>query len=220
MFDPFVLDREDPIYQAVMQRQMRIVEGDDGPIDETWFTGVRSTQIIYLHNPVTSYQAAAFSQPHLQRSFIHEDPEQQGLEDFVVDNVFWKGWNTRQHMGSKWQGITRFEVRAPSDVPTTPLATWLESRHFAEERWRQGQEQVKWYKECVGQTNWLDVDSAQPNAEVFNMTARQWQTYWTENTVQLVRSQNEVAEFFYDFANAVSMETPKPHTQYTVVSQS
>ena len=61
MFDPFILDREDPIYKAVMQRQMPIVEGDDGPIDETWFTGVRSTQIIYLHNPVTSYQAAAFS---------------------------------------------------------------------------------------------------------------------------------------------------------------
>ena len=219
MFDPFVLDREDPIYQVVMQKQMPIVEGAEGPIDETWFTGVRSTQLIYFHNPVSSYQAAAYPRSHLQRNFINEDPEEQGLEDFVVDNVFWKRWNTRQHMGTKWQGITRFEVRAPSDVPTTPLATWLESRHFAEELWRQGQKQVKWYKECVGQTNWLDLENAQPIAEVFNMTAQQWQAYWTENTIQLVRSQNEVAELFYNFANAVSMETPTPHTQYKGISE-
>lgn len=219
MFDPFVLDRSDPIYQIVMKKQMPVITGEDGPIDETWFTGVRNTQVIYLHNPVTSYRAAASSTPVTSPNYIAGEEAPMGLHDWVVDNVFWKGWNTRQHMGAKWQGLTRFEVRAPSDVPTTPLATWLEARHFAEELWRQGQKQVKWYQMCVRQANWLDSEGAQPVAEVFAMSVPQWQKYWTEATSELVRSQGEVAELFYNFANAVALDAPKPHTQYRGISE-
>ena len=106
MFDPFVLDRSDPIYQIVMKKQMPVVTGEAGPIDETWFTGVRNTQIIYLHNPVTSYRAAASTDPLTRPNYIAGDEAPMGLHDWVVDNVFWKGWNTRQHMGTKWQGLT------------------------------------------------------------------------------------------------------------------
>ena len=219
MFDPFVLDRSDPIYQHVMQKQMPIVKGDDGPIDETWFTGVRNTQLIYLHNPVTSYRAASSTYPLLRFNYVDVERHTTGLHDWVVDNVFWKGWNTRQHMGTKWQGVTRFEVRAPSDMLTTPLATWMEARHFAEELWRHGQKQVRWYQTCIVDTCWLQTEAAQPVAEIFNMSVPEWQRYWTNATEELVRSQSEVAELFYNFANAVAIETPKPHSQYRGISE-
>ena len=120
MFDPFVLERNDPIYKEVMEKQMPLNPDGSEPITEKWFTGVRSTQLIYLRNPITSYESGAFTPREMreiiQRNFIRgqyvEQWVQDGLHDFVMDNVFWTGWNTRQHMGAPWQGITRFEVTA------------------------------------------------------------------------------------------------------------
>lgn len=61
MFDPFVLERNDPIYKEVMEKQMPLNPDGSDPITEKWFTGVRSTQLIYLHNPITSYESGAFT---------------------------------------------------------------------------------------------------------------------------------------------------------------
>ena len=196
-------------------------DGSD-PITEKWFTGVRSTQLIYLHNPITSYESGAFTPREMreiiQRNFIRgqyvEQWVQDGLHDFVMDNVFWTGWNTRQHMGAPWQGITRFEVRHPDDVIPTPMATWMEARHFAEELWRMGQTQTEWFRQCTKAADWQNAQHAQPLAETFLMNSEEWQTYWMEATADLVTTQTEVAEAFYNFVNAAVIKPPEPHREY------
>lgn len=156
MFDPFVLAR-DAIYKAVMVNQMPTIPQGQGPITEEWFTGVRSIQLIYLHNPISSWESGAHTPQEMreiiQRNFIRgeyvQDWVQDGLHDFMVDNIWWTGWNTRQHMGAPWQGVTRFEVRHPDDIVPTPMATWMEARHFAEELWRMGQNMMMWFRLCT-----------------------------------------------------------------------
>lgn len=221
MFDPFVLQRDDPIYKEVMEKQMPLNPDGSEPITEKWFTGVRSTQLIYLHNPITSYESGAFTPREMreiiQRNFIRgqyvEQWVQDGLHDFLMDNVFWTGWNTRQ-LGAPWQGITRFEVRHPDDVIPTPMATWMEARHFAEELWRMGQTQTEWFRRCTKAADWQNAQHAQPLAETFLMNSEEWQTYWTEATADLVTTQTEVAEAFYNFVNAAVIKPPEPHREY------
>ena len=222
MFDPFVLDRSDPIYEIVMVRQMPVVKDGTGPINESWFTGVRSTQLIYLHNPISSWHQGAHTPQEMneviQANFVG-DPEQRertgvGLHDFVMDNIFWTGWNTRQHMGAAWQGVTRFEVRHPDDMIPSTMATWMEARYFAEDLWRMGQEQMRWFRLCTGAADWQNAQHAEPLAETFQMSSEQWQDYWINATADLVTSQGEIAEAFYNFVNAAVIKPPEAHREY------
>ena len=117
-------------------------------------------------------------------------------------------------MGAPWQGITRFEVRHPDDVIPTPMATWMEARHFAEELWRMGQTQTEWFRHCTKAADWQNAQHAQPLAETFLMNSEEWQTYWMEATADLVTTQTEVAEAFYNFVNAAVIKPPEPHREY------
>lgn len=59
-------------------------------------------------------------------------------KDHILDNLYWKGWNTALDLGRQWRGVTRFLTLDP--IPDHPaLATWMQSRAFIEELWRHGQ---------------------------------------------------------------------------------
>ena len=59
-------------------------------------------------------------------------------KDYILDNIYWKGWNTALDLGRQWRGVTRFLTLDP--IPDHPvLATWMQGRAFVEDLWRHGQ---------------------------------------------------------------------------------
>ena len=59
----------------------------------------------------------------------------QASKEYLVDNIFWKGWNASVHMNQLWRGVTRFVTMDPmKDHPI--LATWNQGRAAAEDLWR------------------------------------------------------------------------------------
>ncbi|CAL1140460.1 unnamed protein product [Cladocopium goreaui] len=131
-----------------------------GGITKEWITGVRATQIYYLHNPLRWGQARQInaSTNQTEDPFGRRTPGQM-MNEFVLDNLNWRGqgirprWNTQQDLQRLWQGITRFQIRDPEDPPAT-LQTWMRGRYFAEEMWRDGQHAVEAFVSLRDAAGW------------------------------------------------------------------
>eukprot|EP00435_Cladocopium_sp_Y103_P046235 s919_g13.t1 len=162
MFDVLAFHRDEPDSEAPL-KDLQL----PGGLTQEWITGVRATQVYYLHNPLRWGQArqvhAATSQA--DDPFGRRTPGQM-MNEFILDNVNWQGqgvrprWNTQQDLQTSWQGITRFQIRDPDDPPAT-LCTWMRARHFAEDVWRDGRQMVEAFVSFRDAVGW-------PNVSVLN----------------------------------------------------
>ena len=70
-------------------------------------------------------------------------------KDYILDNLYWKGWKTAVDLGRQWRGVTRFLTLDP--IPDHPvLATWTQGRAFIEELWRHGQRTSRAFRGLQG----------------------------------------------------------------------
>lgn len=94
---------------------------------------------------------------------FYQRPPSLMMNDFIVDNLTWVGqgmrpqWNTQQNLGGFWQGLTRYQIKDPTEYKI-PFDAWMKGRHHAEQMWRDGQKAVQAFLEIREATGWPNYD--------------------------------------------------------------
>ena len=94
---------------------------------------------------------------------FYQRPPSLMMNDFIVDNLTWVGqgmrpqWNTQQNLGGFWQGLTRYQIKDPTEYKI-PFDAWMKGRHHAEQMWRDGHKAVQAFLEIREATGWPNYD--------------------------------------------------------------
>lgn len=177
LFHPFYPPPDQP-----GQREYHINEPElpEGYSSED-FSGWRTTQVIYVHNPLTMMETQGVRGHYLRTADPIRLTGPVRLHEIMIDNILWTGWNTQQHLGAPWQGITRFQVSKGTEPS---LKGWLTLREAAEDLWKEAQQVLQIARYISQSTGWPRNGTAQLE-EVQRMQE------------QVFRNQREVAEIFY-----------------------
>ena len=192
-----------------------------GGITKEWITGVRATQIYYLHNPLRWGQARQInaSTKQTEDPFGRRTPGQM-MNEFVLDNLNWRGqgirprWNTQQDFQTLWQGITRFQIRDPEDPPAT-LQTWMRGRYFAEEMWRDGQHAVEAFVSLRDAAGWPNDSLLRHRLGPLEMPeVNEVVEHISDSQQQMLEIQKEFQEVFFNYINYSELPCPSPKSTH------
>ena len=192
-----------------------------GGITKEWITGVRATQIYYLHNPLRWGQARQInaSTNQTEDPFGRRTPGQM-MNEFVLDNLNWRGqgirprWNTQQDLQTLWQGITRFQIRDPEDPPAT-LQTWMRGRYFAEEMWRDGQHAVEAFVSLRDAAGWPNDSLLRHRLGPLEMPeVNEVVEHISDSQQQMLEMQKELQEVFFNYINYSELPCPSPKSTH------
>ena len=157
------------------------------------FSGWRTTQVIYVHNPLPRMNSQGVFGDYLRTADPIRVTGPLRLHELLVDNILWTGWNSQQDLGAPWQGITRFQVSKGSEPS---LKGWLTKRQQAEELWKEAQ-QVMHLARYIGRTTGWPRDTQGQLEEVQRMHE------------EVFHNQNEVAEIFYQAMQQADARQPR-----------
>eukprot|EP00435_Cladocopium_sp_Y103_P039904 s522_g10.t1 len=196
-------------------------------IGKEWITGVRATQVYFRHNPLRwgqARQVAAAAQPSMMSDLFRRRSSMDMMNDFILDNVNWVGqglrpqWNTQQHLGGYWQGLTRFQIRDPQEYPTT-LDTWMKGRHHAEQVWRDGQRAVEAYVSCRA-AGWPNCDLMTQRLGPLDLPEVQTEVQrLSDAATDLQAVHRELQEVFFTFVHFLELPCPPQKSQYAGIKE-
>lgn len=194
LFHPFYPPPDEPGWLEYPAGEPQL---PDGYCSED-FSGWRTTQVIYLHNPLTQNETQGMTGSYISTADPIRLTGPLRLHEIVVDNILWTGWNTQQHLGGQWQGITRFQVSKGSEPALCGL---LKMREAAEGLWKESQ-QVLEMARYVGRTMGWPRSEQGHREEVQRMQE------------EVFHNQNEVAEIFYQTLQQADARQPRIRPTY------
>ena len=162
------------------------------------FSGWRTTQVIYIHNPLRTGQTQGIRGDFLRPGEPLRQTGPLRLHELIVDNIMWTGWNTQQHLGGQWQGITRFLVSKGSEPS---LAGWVHLRQPVEELWQEGQELVRLAR-FIGATSCWPQMTEKAAEEIQRINE------------DVFHNQTEIAEVYYQVLQEADARQPKQAATY------
>jgi len=216
MFDPLAFHRDTP-ESEMPETSLKL----PGGISREWITGVRATQVHYLHNPLRWGQARQINAAANQGDdpFGRRTPGQM-MNEFMLDNLHWAGdgirprWNTQQDLQTLWQGITRLQIRDPEDPPPT-LHTWMRARHFAEHLWRDGQEMVEAFVNMRDAAGWPNDTLLRDRLGPLEMQeVKDIVEHISDAKQQVQETQMKMYEAFFNFVNYSELPCPSPRSTH------
>ena len=216
MFDPLAFHRDTP-ESEMPETSLKL----PGGISREWITGVRATQVYYLHNPLRWGQARQINAAANQGDdpFGRRTPGQM-MNEFMLDNLHWAGdgirprWNTQQDLQTLWQGITRLQIRDPEDPPPT-LHTWMRARHFAEHLWRDGQEMVEAFVNMRDAAGWPNDTLLRDRLGPLEMQeVKDIVEHISDAKQQVQETQMKMYEAFFNFVNYSELPCPSPRSTH------
>ena len=195
-------------------------------ISKDWLTGVRATQVYYLHNPLRWGQARtmAATSNNMLDPFYQRAPALM-MNDFILDNVTWVGqglrpqWNTQQHLGGIWQGLTRYQIRDPTEYKT-PFDNWMKGRHHAEQMWRDGQKAVHAFVAIRETAGWPNSEMMAQQVGPLDMPEVQEEIQRLSDAAADINVvQKELQEVFFNFVHFSDLPCPSQKSQYAGIKE-
>ena len=195
-------------------------------ISKDWLTGVRATQVYYLHKPLRWGPARTMvAATNNMLDPFYQRPPALMMNDFILDNVTWVGqglrpqWNTQQHLGGVWQGLTRFQIKDPTEYKI-PFDTWMKGRHHAEQMWRDGQKAVHAFVAIRETAGWPNSEMMAQQVGPLDMPEVQEEIQRLSGAASDINVvQKELQEVFFNFVHFSDLPCPNQRTQYAGIRE-